>query len=188
MIFSIMFLNKAFNDNMNMKFKIAEIGILSILCYIFIFTLCVSAIGIGVNPAKLELEIENGESIHKNITISNPDNIDLAFHIYTDDEFNEWITITDPDFSLGPYQKKEVDIHFTPLTEKVGTFNTTIYAIALNPNSNVNLGSGVKIPVNINLEKATTSFYTNPVIIVLILIAFILIFISMRSMRSRRNS
>lgn len=168
-----------------MKFKIAEIGILSILCYIFIFTLCVSAIGIGVNPAKLELEIENGESIQKNITISNPDNIDLLFHIYTDDEFNDWITISDPDFSLGPYQEKEVSIHFTPLAEKVGRFNTTIYAVALNPDSNLNLGSGVKIPVNINLEKATTSYYTNPAIIVLILIALILILISMRS---RKNS
>lgn len=168
-----------------MKFKIAEIGILSILCYIFIFTLCVSAIGIGVNPAKLELEIENGESIQKNITISNPDNIDLLFHIYTDDEFNDWITISDPDFSLGPYQEKEVSIHFTPLAEKVGRFNTTIYAVALNPDSNLNLGSGVKIPININLEKATTSYYTNPAIIVLILIALILIFISMRS---RKNS
>ncbi len=185
MIFSIRLLNKAFNDTMNMKFKIAGIGILSILCYIFIFTLCVSAIGIGVNPAKLELEIENGESIQKNITISNPDNIDLVFHIYTDDEFNDWITIADPNFSLGPYQEKDVYIHFTPLTEKVGTFNTTIYAVALNPNSNLKLGSGVKIPVNINLEKATTSFYTNPVIIVLILIALVLIYLSMRY---RRNS
>jgi hypothetical protein len=185
MFFSIRLLNKAFNNNINMKFKIAEIGILSILCYIFIFTLCVSAIGIGVNPAKLELEIENGESIQKNITISNPDNIDLLFHIYTDDEFNDWITISDPDFSLGPYQEKEVSIHFTPLAEKVGRFNTTIYAVALNPDSNLNLGSGVKIPININLEKATTSYYTNPAIIVLILIALILIFISMRS---RKNS
>ena len=185
MFFSIRLLNKAFNNNINMKFKIAEIGILSILCYIFIFTLCVSAIGIGVNPAKLELEIENGESIQKNITISNPDNIDLVFHIYTDDEFNDWITISDPDFSLGPYQEKEVSIHFTPLAEKVGRFNTTIYAVALNPDSNLNLGSGVKIPVNINLEKTTTSFYTNPVIIVLTIIALILIFVFARS---RRNS
>ena len=168
-----------------MKFKIAGIGILSILCYILIFTLCVSAIGIGVNPAKLELEIENGESIQKNITISNPDNIDLAFHVYTDDEFNDWITISDPDFSLGPYQENEVYINFTPLTEEVGTFNTTIYAVAIDPDSNFNLGSGVKIPVNINLEKSTTSYYTNPVIIVLILIALILIVISMRY---RRNS
>ena len=168
-----------------MKLKIAKVGILSILCYILIFTLCVSAIGIGVNPAKLELEIENGESIQKNITISNPDNIDLAFHVYTDDEFNDWITISDPDFSLGPYQEKEVYINFTPLAEKVGTLNTTIYAVALNPDSNLNLGSGVKIPVNINIEKATTSYYSNPVIIALILIALILIFISMRY---RRNS
>ncbi|MCG7850850.1 MAG: hypothetical protein MIO93_16955 [ANME-2 cluster archaeon] len=168
-----------------MKFKIAGIGIVSILCYISIFTLCVSAIGIGVNPAKLELEIENGESIQKNITISNPDNIEFAFHIYTDDEFNNWITIADPDFSLGPYQEKEIYIHFTPLTEKVGTFNTTIYAVALNPNNNLNLGSGVKIPVNINLKKPTTSYYTNPVFIVFILIPLILIFLYMRY---RRNS
>jgi len=180
-----MLLNKAFNNSRNMKIKIAGIGILSILCYLFIFTLCVSAIGIGVNPAKLEIEIENGEDIQKNITISNPDNIDLAFHIYTDDEFNDWITIADPNFSLGPYQEKEVYIHFTPLTEEVGTFNTTIYAVALNPNSNLKLGSGVKIPVNINLEKTKTPYFTNPVIIVLILIALILIFISMRY---RRNS
>ncbi|KAF5423407.1 MAG: hypothetical protein C5S44_03350 [Candidatus Methanocomedens sp.] len=76
-------------------------------------------------------------------------------------------------------------MHFTPLAEKVGRFNTTIYAVALNPDSNLNLGSGVKIPVNINLEKATTSYYTNPAIIVLILIALILFFISMRS---RKNS
>jgi len=185
MIFSIKLLNKAFNNSKNMKLKIAGIGILSILCYIFIFTLCVSAIGIGVNPAKLELEIKNGENIQKNITISNPDNIDLVFHVYTDDEFNDWITIADPEFSLGPHQEKEVYIHFTPLTEEVGTFNTTIYAVSLNPDSNLNLGSGVKIPVNINLEKTTTSFYTNPVIIVLTIIALILIFVFARS---RRNS
>ena len=172
-----------------MKFKITGIGILSILCYISIFTLCVSAIGIGINPAKLEIEIENGESIQKNITISNPDSIDLVFHVYTDDEFNNWITMDDPDFSLGPYQEKEVYIYFKPLTEKVGTLNTTIYAVALNPNSNLKLGSGVKIPVNINIEKATTSYYTNSVIIVVILITIVIASILFFPyIRSRRNS
>ena len=170
---------------MNMKFKIVEIGILSIICYTFIFTVCVSAIGIGVNPAKLELEIENGDTIYQNITVSNPDNIELVFHIYTDDEFNEWITIADPNFSLGPYQEKEVGIYFTPLTEKAGTFNTTIFAVALNPDSNINLGSGVKIPVTVYLKKSMNSYYTNPITIVLILIASILIFVYMRR---RRNS
>ncbi|MGP8321623.1 MAG: hypothetical protein ACT6FE_04785 [Methanosarcinaceae archaeon] len=166
-----------------MKIKIAGIGILSMLCCIFIFTSCVSAIGIGVNPAKLEIEIENGESIQKNITISNPDTIDLVFHIYTDDEFDEWITIADPNFTLGSYQEKEVYIRFTPLTEEIGILNTTIYVVALNPNSNLKLGSGVKIPVNINLKKTTTSYYTNPVIIVSILLPSILIFIYMRYRR-----
>jgi len=169
---------------MNMKFKIAGIGIVSILCYIFIFTLCVSAIGIGASPAKLELEIENGESIQKNITISNPDNADLVFHIYTDDEYNDWITITNTDFSLGPYQEKEIYIHFTPLTEKVGIFNATIYAVALNPDSNLKLGSGVKIPVNINLNKSTISYHTNPAIIGLILSMLILIFLFRRYQRN----
>ena len=161
-----------------MKSKISGIGIISILCYLFIFTSCACAIGIGVDPAKLEVEIESGGNTSKNITISNPENIEFEFHIYTDDEFTDWITISDPVFSLGPYQKKQVTIYFTPITDKSEKYNATIYAVAMDSKGSLNMGSGVKIPTYITINKAANSFYTNPIFIILTLFALVIILVS----------
>ncbi|MEA3293646.1 MAG: hypothetical protein U9P81_01540 [Euryarchaeota archaeon] len=166
--------------------KISGIGIISILCYLLILTSCVCAIGIGVDPAKLEVEIESGGNTSENITISNPENIEFGFHIYTDDEFTDWITISDPVFSLGPYQKKQVTIYFTPITDKSEKYNATIYAVALDSTSNINIGSGVKIPTYITINKAANSFYTNPVFIILTLVALVIILVSIAFLRKSR--
>jgi len=166
-----------------MKSKTSGIEIIIILCYLFIFTSCAHAIGIGVDPAKLEIEIVSGEKISKNITISNPENIEFEFNIYTDDEFTDWITISNPVFSLGPYQKKQVTIYFTPITDKSKKYNATIYAVALDSKGSFNMGSGVKIPTYITIDKATNSFYTNPIFITLTLFALVIILISIAFLR-----
>ncbi|CAD7769019.1 hypothetical protein FHEFKHOI_00485 [Candidatus Methanoperedenaceae archaeon GB50] len=160
-----------------MKLKILSIGIVSLLCCLLISTSCVYAIGIGVNPTKIEAEIENYESIQKNITVSNPENIGLEFHVYAENESIDWIKISDPKFSLQPNQKKEVTIFFTPHTEEVGEFNTKICIVTLKSDGGFNIGSGVKIPTHITIKKTTTLLPLDPIIIALIITGLLVILI-----------
>ena len=160
-----------------MKLKIISIGIISLLCCLLISTSCAYAIGIGVNPTKIEAEIENYESIQKNITVSNPENIELGFHVYAENESIDWIKISDPKFSLQPNQKKEVTIFFTPHTKEIGEFNTKICIVTLKSDGGFNVGSGVRIPTHITIKKTVTPFYENPIIIALIITGLLVILI-----------
>ena len=162
-----------------MTFRTSFTKIVSAVCFVIFFTSCVHAAGIGVNPVKLDVSIQNNEHVQKNITISNPENIELDFKVYTENEFDNVMTISDPEFSLGPYDEKQVTITFTPGADKEGNFSTKIFVVALESGGSHNLGSGVKIPTQITIQKTTTPYYTDPKIIVLITSGLLILFLGM---------
>lgn len=166
-----------------MKLKTVGIVIMSLFCCLLISVSCVHGIGIGVNPAKMEVEMETGENVWKNITVSNPENAELGFQVYIENQSIDWIKISDPEFSLEPDQKKQITVQFTPTAGEVGEFNAKICVVTLKPSGGFNIGSGVKIPVHITIEKSATTFYTNPLIIVLIISGLLIILLCVRRLR-----
>ena len=166
-----------------MKLKTVGIGIVSLLCCLLISASCVHCIGIGVNPAKMEVEMGTGENVWKNITVSNPESAELGFQVYIENRSIDWIKISDPEFSLEPHQKKQITVRFTPTAGEVGEFNAKICVVTLKSSGGFNIGSGVKIPVHITIEKSATPFYTNPLIIVLIISGLLITLIFVRRLR-----
>ncbi len=166
-----------------MKLKTVGIGIVSLLCCLLISTSCVHGIGIGVNPAKIEVEMETGENVQRNITVSNPESAELGFQVYIENQSIDWIKISDPEFSLEPHQKKQITVQFTPTAGEVGEFNAKICVVALKPSGGFNVGSGVKIPVHITIEKSATLFYTNSLFIVLIISGLLIILLCIGRLR-----
>ncbi|HIE30825.1 MAG TPA: hypothetical protein EYP67_00365 [Methanosarcinales archaeon] len=163
--------------------KSKTIGIVSLLCCALILTSCAYGMGVGASPAKMEVEIGNSEDVQKNITVSNPEDVEMGFQVYTENESIDWIQISDPTFSLESHQKKEVTIRFAPDADEVGEFDTKICVVALNSEGGFNIGSGVKIPTHITIKKAAVPFYTNRVIIILIIIGLFIILIGVGRLR-----
>jgi len=143
----------------------------------------VHGIGIGVNPAKMEFEMGTGENVWKNITVSNPESAELRYQVYIENKSIDWIKISDPEFSLESDQKKQITVQFTPTAGEVGEFDAKICVVTLKPGGSFNIGSGVKIPVHITIEKSATPFYTNPIIIVLMLSGLLIILLCVRRLR-----
>ncbi len=166
-----------------MKLKTVGIVIVSLFFCLLISASCVHGIGIGVNPAKMEVEMETGENVWKNITVSNPESAELGFQVYIENQSIDWIKISDLEFSLEPHQKKQISVQFTPTADEVGEFDAKICVVTLKPSGGFNIGSGVKIPVHITIEKSETTFYTNPIIIVLIISGLLIILLCVRRFR-----
>ncbi len=166
-----------------MKLKTFGILIVSLFCCLLISVSCVHGIGIGVNPAKMEFEMGTGENVWKNITVSNPESAELRYQVYIENKSIDWIKISDPGFSLESDQKKQITVQFTPTTGEVGEFDAKICVVTLKPGGSFNIGSGVKIPVHITIEKSATPFYTNPIIIVLMLSGLLIILLCVRRLR-----
>jgi hypothetical protein len=166
-----------------MKLKTVGIVIVSLFFCLLISASCVHGIGIGVNPAKMEVEMGTGENVWKNITVSNPESAELGFQVYIENQSIDWIKISDPEFSLEPHQKKQITVQFTPTADEVGEFDAKICVVTLKPSGGFNIGSGVKIPVHITIEKSETTLYTNPIIIVLIISGLLIILLCVRRLR-----
>ena len=166
-----------------MKLKTVGIVIVSLFFCLFISASCVHGIGIGVNPAKMEVEMGTGENVWKNITVSNPESAELGFQVYIENQSIDWIKISDQEFSLEPDQKKQITVQFAPTAGEVGGFDAKICVVTLKPSGGFNIGSGVKIPVHITIEKSETTFYTNPIIIVLIISGLLIILLCVRRLR-----
>ncbi|MEA3323778.1 MAG: hypothetical protein U9Q37_01380 [Euryarchaeota archaeon] len=166
-----------------MKLKTVGILIVSLFCCLLISVSCVHGIGIGVNPAKMEFEMGAGENVWKNITVSNPESAELGYQVYLENRSIDWIKISDPEFSLEPDQKKQITVQFTPTVGEVGEFDAKVCVVTLQPSGGFNIGSGVKIPVHITIGKSATPFYTNPIIIVLILSGLLIILLCVRRLR-----
>jgi hypothetical protein len=129
----------------------------------------VYGLGIGVTPATMDIVVGNSENVQKTITVSNPEDVAMEFWIYNEDESIDWIQISDPTFSLEPHQKKEVTVRFAPTADGRGEFNTKICVVSLKSEGGFNMGSGVKIPTHITINKAAVPLYTNPATIILII-------------------
>lgn len=163
--------------------KPTTIGIVSLLCYLLILTPCVYGMGIGVTPAKMAVEVGNNENVQKTITVSNPEDVEMEFRIYNEDESINWIQISDPTFSLKAHQTKEVTVRFAPTADEMGEVDTKICVVSLKSEGDFNMGSGVKIPTHISIKEETAPFYTNPASIVLIISWLCIILIGVDRLR-----
>ena len=137
-----------------------------ILCLYSITT--VTAIGVGVSPANMTFDAHVGITESQPLFVINDGSGVSNYRIYVDDKYVDWFTISPNNFSLEPGQHKEVTMEVkTPVTAS-GDFDLKAYVIASTPSSNFEVGSGIKIPVRINVSNTGLFLAAGAIIALLI--------------------
>ncbi|WP_143072257.1 hypothetical protein [Methanolobus profundi] len=90
------------------------------------------------------------------------------YRVYVDDQFVEWFTISPNNFTLDPGEHKEVIIGLKAPISANGNYDLKAYVIASAPSSDFEVGSGIKIPVDIKLSNDGLFFASGALAIILI--------------------
>lgn len=111
----------------------------------------VSANGVGVNPAKLEFEVHAGESISKTLYVINTGERKAGYNVYADNPLP--CLIIDPEkFQMDPGESRAVNITVTP--SEIVEYETKISVVTANPSTQLNIATGIKVPVSIAVRGA----------------------------------
>lgn len=142
-----------------------------LICTIFtifcIYSLAnASAVGVGVSPANMSFDAHIGITEYQSLFVINDGQSISDYRVYVDDQYVDWFSISPNNFTLQPGEHKEVIIGLKPPVSANGNYDMKAYVIASAPSSDFEVGSGIKIPVKINVSNKGL-FYASGAILVL---------------------
>lgn len=114
------------------------------------------ALGVEATPNIIKISTDAGKSAEAKITIKNPSKEVSLYEVYAD-EFEDKFSFSSTSFILEAGERKEISVFVN--SKKGGIFKTSISVVAnsLTPNK-FNVGSGVKIPVELSITEAQRNF------------------------------
>ncbi len=114
----------------------------------------IHAAGIQASPAKMDIAITDGKKAIKEIIVSNPTS-DVQLYEASADDFAENFKINPSSFTLESGARKTISVTVEPKNLKNNQVLSTNISIISKPMSEsaVNIGTGVKIPVNVTLNN-----------------------------------
>ncbi|MDD5591198.1 MAG: hypothetical protein PHY18_04655 [Dehalococcoidales bacterium] len=113
------------------------------------------AAGVGVSPHKLDVEVQASSSTSGFINVINNSDEELIYVVYVEEEdLSEWFSITPQEFTLEPGRYREVHLDISPPGKTSGDYQTDVCIVGLVHNSELRIGCGVKVPVNIHVLPA----------------------------------
>ncbi|SFM26892.1 hypothetical protein SAMN04488696_0642 [Methanolobus profundi] len=127
-----------------------------------------SAVGVGVSPANMTFDAHVGITNEQSLFVINDGSGISDYRVYVDDQFVEWFTISPNNFTLDPGEHKEVIIGLKAPISANGNYDLKAYVIASAPSSDFEVGSGIKIPVDIKLSNDGLFFASGALAIILI--------------------
>lgn len=138
-----------------MRFKL--FAIICLFLFSFFFYDSVFAIGIGANPSSLDLEMKLNEVKESEILVYNISRDPEIFQIFPD-ELNDWIKVEPDNFRLEAGETKKIKIIVS--AKKEGRFAIDLSIVA-NPldRQNFSIGSGLKIPLRLNIKGQEKSIF-----------------------------
>lgn len=158
-------MNKFLNCNLMKMFKKLLICIIfTIFCIYSVAN--VSAVGVGVSPANMSFDAHVGITEYQSLFVINDGQSISDYRVYVDDQYVDWFSISPNNFTLQPGEHKEVIIGLKPPVSANGNYYMKAYVIASAPSSDFEVGSGIKIPVKINVSNKGL-FYASGAILVL---------------------
>ena len=124
-------------------------------CATAVFPDPVQAAGVGVAPHKLEVEVLPSRSVSGVINVINNSEEELTYRVYIEKEdLRSWFIISPPEFTLEPGQYREVRLDISPSGKASGEYKANVCVVGLVHNSELRIGCGVKVPVNIHVLHA----------------------------------
>ncbi len=142
------------------------------------------ASGIQASPDKLQFEIQNNAET-KNIVVANPTGDVQTFEIYPD-SLEQSISVSPSSFTLEAGNRKTVSVTVQPNKLSSGVFTTTLSVVGKPiTTSQVQVNTGLKIPLTISTHKPWYSKLLLPVLISVIVAAAIGNYFKQRKQKSR---
>lgn len=115
------------------------------------------SIGVGVAPANMTFNSYVGLGNSQSLFVKNDGSETANYRLYVDDDYVNWFSITPNNFTLSAGDYKEVEVTVKPPITASGDFDMKAYVVATSLSSDFEVGSGIKIPVHINVSN--TSLY-----------------------------
>lgn len=113
------------------------------------------AAGVGVSPHKLEVEALPSGSTSCSLNVINISEEELIYVVYVEEEdLRGWFNINPQEFTLEPGRSQEVQLDISPPGKTSGEYQTDVCIVGLVHKSELRIGCGVKVPVNIHVLPA----------------------------------
>jgi hypothetical protein len=125
-----------------------------------------SAVGVGVSPANMTFDAHVRITDSQSLFVINDGQSVSDYRVYVDDQYIDWFTMSPNNFTLQPGEHKEVIIRLKAPISANGNYDMKAYVIASAPSSNFEVGSGIKIPVRMNVSNKGL-FYASGAILIL---------------------
>jgi P pilus assembly chaperone PapD len=140
-----------------MKGKLLKIAILILpLLSLIILSSPVFALGVGVTPGRLNFDVSPGSMASQTLNIVNQSDSEAKIKVYLDDLFKDWFIISPDEFILNAHKAEDIDITVSPPSKATQELHsTTIYVIAIPSESNLQLGTGIKVAANVQIIPST---------------------------------
>ena len=154
-------------------------SLLLILTFFMLLSTPVLALGLGVTPAKLDFSVSPGGTQRQTLNVINQSDTEAQFQVYVEGEYEAWLVIKPDEFELAPYQIEEVEIKVKPPFNATGKHQCSVCVVSLSPEAGLRIGTGIKVPVQINLKGLPVVMGWVPIMVVVLSgIAVIVILIS----------
>ena len=144
------------------------VSLLLILAFFMLLSTPVLALGLGVTPAKLDFSVSPGGTQRQTLNVVNQSDTEAQFQLYVEGEYEAWLVIKPDEFALAPDQIEEVEIKVKPPFNASGEHKCSVCVVSLAPESGLRIGSGIKVPVQINLVGLPVVMGGVPVMVVVL--------------------
>ena len=111
----------------------------------------VTALGLGIAPGKLDFRVRAGSTEVKTLNVINQSEQEADFQLYTDDKYQEWLSLSPAEFRLPPGQSQAVEVTVAPPLTAANEHDLLIYVVSTTPGSELQIGAGVKVPTHIKV-------------------------------------
>ncbi len=110
--------------------------------------------GFQVSPDRFDIQASAGTTIQRTLHIHNNQGETARFQIDIEEpEFGDLFQFEDSDFSLSGYESKTINFTMKSLPAETDDYMVHIRVLSLSDSSGINIGTGIKIPINIQLSQ-----------------------------------
>ena len=124
---------------------VAIVALLGIL----LFPSGAAASGIGITPGSLMIESYPLMKTSESVTVISTSSDEGLCQVYIEGEVKEWVNVSPEEFILEPGESQVVEITITPPLGARGDYEATICAVSLLAASELKVGCGVKVPLQV---------------------------------------
>jgi len=144
------------------------VSLLLILTFNMLLSTPALALGLGVTPAKLDFSVSPGGTQRQTLNVVNQSDTEAQFQVYVEGEYKEWLVIKPDEFALAPSQIEAVEVKVKPPFNASGEHRCSVCVVSQLPESGLRIGSGIKVPVQINLTGLPVVMGGVPIMAVLL--------------------